>query len=142
MEAIPSYFIYELSIGRPKQVGLEVVLVVAPAAERLLKLVHVDPEIRRVLGALAHRHRLVVRALIRLEGVVRHDRRPHDRRPLARRHRDVQPREARLAAVLDGREVQEERVQPRAPRREARRVLRTRRRVFFSTCGPGLGRGR
>ena len=80
MEAIPSYFIYELSIGRPKQVGLEVVLVVAPAAERLLKLVHVDPEIRRVLGALAHRHRLVVRALIRLEGVVRHDRRPHDRR--------------------------------------------------------------
>ena len=62
MEAIPSYFIYELSIGRPKQVGLEVVLVVAPAAERLLKLVHVDPEIRRVLGALAHRHRLVVRA--------------------------------------------------------------------------------
>ena len=44
-----------------------------------------SPEIRRVLEPLAHRHRLVVCTIVRLEWVRRHHRRPQDRRPLPAR---------------------------------------------------------
>ena len=52
-----------------------------------------SPEIRRVLEPLAHRHRLMVRAIVRLERIRRHHRRPQDRRPLPAR--DCSPRSRR-----------------------------------------------
>ena len=100
-----------------------------------------DPKVGRVLDALGDGEGLVMGAVVGDEGLPLEGGWPPHRLARLGLHGEAAV-ELGAAALVYVREVQEERVQPRAPRREARRVLRTRRRVFFSTCGPGLGRGR
>ena len=80
-------------------------------------VVHVQPDVRRVLHPVLDGERLVVGLRLVAAGVAVGDRRPHHRRPLHRRHDDAEVVELGAAARRRRREVHEESVDARALRR-------------------------